>query len=434
LRTESSARFEKGLDPNNAILALNRACELVSILGAGEIVGGFIDINNSKKEPLKFPLESKWINEFLATDLTEQEMVKILQKLDIAVDDNKMVTIPSFRGDLEHKADIAEEIARIYGYNNIATTMFKGTVTGGLLTSVQKTRKIIDETLLGCGLNEICTYSFISPKYLDKILVAEDSVLRNTVTIKNPLGEDTSIMRTTPLPSMLEALSRNFNFRNEKAALYEIATVYIKNEDEDSLPTEKQVVTIGLYDNEADFFVLKGIVEAVLTSLNIENYEFVTFANDPSFHKTRTAKVLKDGREIGILGQISPYVEKNYELCRTYCAMLDLNTLIELMGEEKQYRQLPKYPATKRDLALICDEDLAVGEIVKTIKSACGGLLEEVKLFDVYKGKQIADGKKSVAYSITLRAKDRTLEDAEVNKTVEKLFRMLEKINVFLRS
>lgn len=434
LRTESSGRFEKGLDPNNALLALERACELIVELKAGDVVKGIIDVDNSSKEITTFPLEADWINRFLGVDIAKEQMIKYLNSLEIKVE-NDNVFIPSFRADLEHKADIAEEIARIYGYNNIPSAMFKGSVNQGKLTKKQAVVKKLNDILLSAGLTEICTYSFISPKYYDKILLDQDSVLRKSVTISNPLGEDTSIMRTTPLPSMLEVLARNYNLRNKAASLFEIATVYLPNEDEKILPTEKQIITIGLYDEKADYFTLKGIVELILDSLKVKNYEFIACTNEKALHAGRTAKLFINNEEIGIVGEISPLVLNNYDVdVRTYAAMMDLDLLLSLTGNESQYKQLPKFPSTARDLALICPDELPVSAIEKVIKNTAGEILESVELFDVYKGKQISEGLKSVAYSAVFRAEDRTLADTEIDVLMNKLFASLEEIGAKLRT
>lgn len=434
LRTESSGRFEKGLDPNNALLALERACELIVELKAGEVVKGLIDVDNSSKETTTFPLEADWINRFLGVDIAKEQMIKYLNSLEIKVE-NDNVFIPSFRADLEHKADIAEEIARIYGYNNIPSAMFKGSVNQGKLTKKQAVVKKLNDILLSAGLTEICTYSFISPKYYDKILLEKDSTLRKSVTISNPLGEETSIMRTTPLPSMLEVLARNYNLRNKVASLFEIATVYLPNVDEKILPTEKQMITIGLYDEKADYFTLKGIVELILDSLKVKNYEFVSCTTDKAFHTGRTAKLFIGNEEAGILGEISPLVLNNYDMdVRAYAAMIDLELLISLLGEESQYKQLPKFPSTARDLALICPDELPVSAIEKVIKNTAHEILESVELFDVYKGKQISEGLKSVAYSVVFRAEDKTLADTEIDVLMNKLFIALEEIGAKLRT
>ncbi len=434
LRTESSARFEKGLDPNNAILALERACELINELNAGQVVCGIIDVDNSKKEKTTFPLEADWLNAYLGTNIKKEQMIKYLNSLEIDVQ-NDDVIIPTFRADIEKKADIAEEVARLFGYNNIPSKMFNGAVIQGKLTKKQILEKNINNILLACGLTEICTYSFISPKFYDNILLPIESPLRKSITIQNPLGEDTSIMRTTPLPSMLEVLSKNYNLRNECALLFENATIYIPKDDQNELPTEKQVIAIGIYDKNSDYYTLKGIVETLLSNLNIKEYEIISCNTEKAFHSGRTAKIIVNDTELCTLGEISPLVLKNYEIDeRVYCALIDFETLINCIGIENKYKPLPKFPSSTRDLALICDESLQVYEIEKVIKQQCGNILEKFELFDVYRGKQINKGFKSVAYTLVFRASDKTLSDIEIDKIMENLLVSLKKIGVTLRT
>lgn len=425
MRTESSARFEKGLDPNNTIPALERACELINELSAGEVVTGIIDIYDNVKKPLKLTLDCEWINRFLGISASREFMVNALKKLDFDVDNNNVITVPTFRADIEHKADIAEEIARMYGYNKIPTTLFKGETSQGMLNNKQSFAKSINNILLSCGLSEIQTYSFISPKYYDKILMPADSSLRKSVKIMNPLGEDTSIMRTTLLPSMLEVLSTNYNFRNPEAALYEIGTVYLPGENE--LPEEKNVIAIGMYGKETDYYRLKGIIEELLEKINIRDYEFSVCKDENAFHPGRTAEIQKNGKKLGIIGQVHPAVMKNYEIeTPVYCALLDFNLFYELRGKEKTYTPLPKYPSVSRDIALICEDALLVGDLEKTISEAAGKMLEKIELFDVYRGNQIAQGFKSVAFSLVFRALDRTLSDDEIEKIMEKVLKNIE--------
>lgn len=435
LRTESSARFEKGLDANNTVPALERACELIEELKAGEVVKGIIDVDNSDKTQKVLPLEADWINSYLGIQIKKDEMTAILKSLEIQTDEKNNVIIPSFRADIEHKADLAEEIARIYGYNKIPSTMFKGAVTQGRYTKKQMFEKKIKEVLLSQGLSEIYTYSFISPKYYDKINLPQECPLRKSVQISNPLGEDTGIMRTTMLPSMLETLSRNYNLRNESAALFEVGTIYLPDDDEQKLPEEKRTVLIGLYGNDYDFYSLKGIIESLLDSLNISDAEYLPFSKYSAYHPGKTAQIIKNGLVLGTVGEIHPLVLKNYEMdIKTICAVLNIDELSKSIGKDKIYASLPKFPSTARDLALICDDDLPVAKIEKIIKENCGDILEQVKLFDVYKGKQIQEGKKSVAYSLSFRAKDRTLSDSEIDEVMTKLIASLNAKGAVLRS
>ncbi len=433
MRTESSARFEKGLDPANCMPAIERACELVEMLGAGEVVDGVIDINNAPapKAPLK--LEVEWINRFLGVNLSRDEMISILNSLDFTVEGD-LITPPGFRIDIEEKADIAEEIARIYGYDKIPTSVMKG-VAKAALTPKQKFERKVHDILLSAGCYEVMTYSFISPKSYDKINLPQDSDLRRCVVISNPLGEDTSVMRTTVIPSMMEVLSRNYNNRNASAWLYEIGNEYIPN-GENELPDENPELTIGLYGNGANFYTLKGVVETVLAEVNLTDWDIAPKTDDPTFHPGRCAVIFKDGKQIGVLGEIHPTVAENYGIgTKVYVAKMDMQTMMALQSPEKQYHPLPKFPATTRDLSLICDEDLPIIEIQKSIRGAVNpSILEEIKLFDVYQGAQIEAGKKSVSYSVILRANDRTLTDEEADQTVKKILKNLQKINVLLRS
>ena len=437
LRTDASARFEKGLDINSAISALNRAFELVEQLGAGEIVGGIIDKDYIDKTPKTIDFDSKWINCFLGTDIPEVDMIKYLTSLGFIVKNNK-VTVPSFRIDVEGKADIAEEVARIYGYNNIPSTAFRG-VAQSQLTPIQKFTDRILSGMVSLGCYEIATYSFISPKYFDKINLPEISALRNTITIANPLGEETSIMRTTTIPSMLEVLSRNYNNRNDKAKLFEVGKEYIPTTP-DTLPEELLRLTIGLYGGNADFYELKGIIIALLDNLGIEDFELVRchenykFDEASAFHPGRSAVIVKDGLAFGIFGEVHPSVIDNYEIdAKTYVAKLNVPEMMEIAKTEITYKPLPKYPATTRDLSLVCDDEIPVANIEKIIKKAVGQNLEKVTLFDVYKGKQIEQGKKSVSYSISMRSHEGTLTDEQADIAMNRVLKSLAEMGAELR-
>ena len=431
MRTESSGRFEKGLDPQTCIPAVLRACQLVELLGAGEVVNGVIDVDHSKKEPTKIKLETDWINRFLDISLTRDEMVAILLPLGFSMEGDNVV-VPSWRGDVEHKADIAEEIARFYGYDKIPVTPLRGSSEGSY-TKRQKFEQKLNTLLLAQGLNEVITYSFISPKYYDNIRLPADSPLRRSVTILNPLGEDTSVMRTTTIPSMMEVLTRNYNYRNLSASLYELATEYIPRGEEE-LPEENLQVSIGMYGDKTDFFVLKGIVETLLEKLNIADWDVQAKTDDPTFHPGRCAVITKDGKTLGILGEIHPTVCENYGIgARCYVAKLSVDALEEAAVTEREYQPLPKFPATQRDIALLCDEDLPVLTMEKAIKAIEGSILEKVELFDVYKGTQIPQGKKSVAFNLVLRHKDHTLTDQEADDCVKKALAALEKLGASLR-
>ena len=430
MRTESSGRFEKGLDPENCLPALRRACELVELLDAGEVVDGVLDIRGDARPPVKIPLDVDWINRFLGISVPGDEMERILGSLDIRVE-NGMAIPPTFRADLEGKADLSEEIARIYGYDKIPTTALRG-LAQGTLTPAQRYTRHIGQILLGQGLSEIVTYSFISPKYYDKIRLPEDSPLRASVTIRNPLGEDTSVMRTTALPSMMEILSRNYNNRVPAAALYEIATVY-QPTTPTTLPTEPKQIMIGMY-GDADFYTLKGVVEMLLNRSGIHCWEVAAEKGNPTFHPGRCAALTTNGAYAGVLGQVHPLVCENYGItANAYMAQLDFETLLQNQNPDRSFRHLPRFPASTRDLALVCDEGLPVMDIQRVIHQSVGKILEEIALFDIYRGKQVGEGKKSVAFSLTLRTDDRTLTDEECDKSIAKALKALEPLGVRLR-
>lgn len=431
MRTDASARYEKGISALSTMECVERACELVEMLGAGTVVDGVIDVDHSDKEPGRVKLEVEWINSFLGIDLTREEMVKTLTSLGFTMDGD-MILVPYYRIDIEHKADIAEEIARIYGYNNIPTTAPTGTARG-VVTPRQKFERSINETMLSLGCYEIMTYSFISPKYYDNILLPADSELRNSVTITNPLGEDTSIMRTTTIPSMMEIVSRNYNNRNPYLWAYEIGMEYRPAEGQE-LPDENPMLTIGLYGNGADFYTLKGMTEMLFDRIGVEDLDIAPCSDNPTFHPGRCAVLSKDGKPVGILGEISPRVCQNYDVgTKVYVAKLSVDVLYELANSEKSYCPLPKYPATSRDLSLICDDELPIIQIEKAIKGAVGKILERVELFDVYKGAQVEKDKKSVSYSIVMRSDQGTLTDEEADGAVKRVLKALDKIGVTLR-
>lgn len=432
MRTESSSRFEKGLDPQNCLPAIMRACELAEMLGAGEVVDGVIDIDNSGYKPTVLHLDAEWTNRFLGTDIPEERMKKILSDLHFGVNGNE-ITVPSFRGDVEHKADVAEEIARFYGYNNIPTTTAKGSPQGKL-SEYQKFERTVNQTMLAQGLYEIMTYSFVSPKQYDKIRLPKDDPRRKSVVILNPLGEDTSIMRTNAIPSMMDILSKNYNNRNGAVSLYEIGNEYIPVDGE-LLPDEVPNLVLGMYGEDKDFFTLKGVVENLLDVLGIEDYDVTACSDNPTFHPGRCAILSKGGEEFGIIGEVHPLVCQNYDInTRVYTGKLNMNTLFALMNDEKTYVPMPKFPASTRDLALLCDDSLPVLTMEKAIKNAAGKILEKVELFDVYKGSQIEAGKKSVAFNITMRAADRTLTDEEVGSAMNKILKAMEELGAQIRS
>ncbi|MGX8711141.1 MAG: phenylalanine--tRNA ligase subunit beta [bacterium] len=432
MRTDASSRYEKGLDPNNCLPALERACELVELLDAGDVLDDRIVDYHSSGERTRIHLDADWINRFLDIQLTADEMKAILSKLECEFDGDDIL-VPTFRPDLQHKADIAEEIARFYGYNKIPGTALGGGAQGKY-SARQKFERTINDTMLALGASEIMTYSFISPKYYDKILMPASSPLRKSITISNPLGEDTSIMRTTALPSMLEVLSRNYNNRNADACLFELASEYIPT-SEDKLPIEKTNLIVGMYGNHADYFTAKGMTEQILEKLCVYGWEIEASSEEPSYHPGRCAVLSIDGERLGMIGEIHPKVSENYGIGdRVYCFSLDVDKMYEYAKFEKTYTPLPKFPAVTRDLALLCDDSTPVLTLEKAIIRGAGNLLEKIKLFDVYKGEQIDSSKKSVAFSVTLRSADSTLTDERIAGTMKKIMKELEKAGAILRS
>ena len=432
MRTDASALFEKGLDPENCLPAIQRACELMEQLGAGEVVGGMIDIYPVKKEQTVLPFEPDKMNRFLGLEVSAAEMKEILARLEFEVKDDK-VYVPTFRGDIESMADIAEEVARIYGYDKIPTTMMKGCVTVGGKSKKQHLEDVIRDSLTAVGLYEVTTYSFIDPKENDMILMPQEDDRRNMVRISNPLGEENSVMRTDMLSSVLKVLKTNFSRRNAEAGIFEIGSVYIPKAEQ-VLPDENQIIAVGMYGG-CDFYDIKGKVENMLADLNINDYEFITCKDNPSFHPGRCAHIYACGKFLGIIGQVHPKVAANFKIgVETYCALLDFNVLLSGYTTDRQYKALPKFPATSRDIAVILDKNINVGEVIKIIESNRNGILESYSLFDVYEGEQVGDGKKSVAYSLLFRAEDRTLTDKEVNEVMDKILSGLkEKLNAELR-
>jgi len=434
MRTESSARYEKGLDPENCFGGLERACELIQLLGAGEVVDGIIDVYPSKEAPVVLPLDVERINKFLGVDISVDEMKKILSELDFGIDGDNII-VPSFRADVRCMNDVAEEIARIYGYNNIPSTQIHADTTQGGRTPKQAFEVTVENALVGMGLDQIQTFSFISPKYYDKIALPADSELRNSIVISNPLGEDTSVMRTTALPSMLEVITRNCNFNNENVMLFENATVYIPTE-EGKLPNENKVVTLGMYGN-VDFYLLKGICDNIMKIAGISGAKYAAVTDNTSYHPGRCAELCTgDGVKLGILGQVHPSVMANYGISTAvYAAELDFDAIFDNMKSEKLYTPLPKFPATTRDFSFVCEEDLEVGKIEEVMTVAGGKLVADIALFDIYRGPQVGEGRKSVSIRVTLRASDRTLTVEEADKVSAKILAALEKqLGIVLRS
>ena len=425
MRTEASAKFEKNLDPLNTLPAVDRACELVELLNAGEVLDGVIDILNFVPQPVVLPLEADKINCLLGLEIPEAEMVEYLRRLEIPVE-NGMVQVPSWRSDLKCMADIAEEVARLYGYNRIPTTLPHGATTLGGYSAEATLAQKAGIVARGLGYSEILTYSFDSPKMFDAIRLPADSPLRETVKILNPLGEDTSVMRTTALPAMLETLQRNVAYHNKAAKFYEVATIYLPQPGQ-VLPNEPKILSLGAYGAGVTFFTLKGEIESLLQCLGLQEAEYTPVTDDPSFHPGRCARLTIAGQDMGIFGQIHPLVAQNYDMdCEVYAAQLNFTGFMSVRKPDCVYCPLPKYPTVSRDLALVCDEDKTVGCVEKCIASAGGKLLKSVRLFDVYRGPGIPEGKKSLAFSLELRADDRTLTDEDSAAVVQKILAKLD--------
>ena len=439
MRTDASARYEKGLDPHDCYDALMRAFQLVEELGAGEVVKTVIDENYQDETPRTVEFNPTWINNFLGTDIPESDMVDYLKRLDFEIKDGKVIS-PWFRIDIQCKADVAEEVARIYGYNNIPNTIIKG-VAQARRTPKQKFERMIQKSMLAMGVNEISTFSFISPKYLDKINLPADSKLRNAVKISNPLGEDTSIMRTTILPSICEVAARNYSYRNPECYIFEMGNEYIPVEGEE-LPKEPCRLGVAIYDTteKVDFYTLKGIIEGLLKKAGAKDYEIeradenCSFEEFSAFHPGRTAVAKVNGEEIAIFGELHPKVLENYDIgVRVYAGKVNIPELMANSTNEKVYTPLPKFPATTRDLSVVCDENIPVAELEKAIRKAVGNILEKVTLFDVYQGEQIEKGKKSVSYSISMRSHDGTLTDEQADKAMERVLKALKELGAELR-
>ncbi|MBO5891940.1 MAG: phenylalanine--tRNA ligase subunit beta [Oscillospiraceae bacterium] len=432
MRTESSGKFEKNLDPMMTVPAVQRACELVELLECGDVLDGIIDIINYVPEAKTLPLECDKINRLLGTEISKEEMVKYLNLLEIDVEGDT-IKVPSFRPDLNLMADVAEEVGRSYGYNVIPTTAFKTSTQGGY-SPYMIAENQAGQLCRSLGYNEIITYSFVSPAIFDQIRLPGDSVLRNTLKIQNPLGEDTSIMRTIALPSMLDILSRNFAYHNKAVKLYELAKIYLPVEGQ-ALPQEPKMLVLGTYGAGETFFTLKGELEAVLKGLNMPKPSYEADTNNPSYHPGRCAKVSLAGIPLGYMGQVHPLVAENYGIdTEVYCVEIDFTKLFTLRLPDPTYVPLPKYQAVNRDLSFVCEEAVTVAQAEAVITAAAGKLLRSVKFFDIYRGTGIPEGKKSMAFSLELRADDRTLTDADSEGVVNKVLDALnEKLGAVLR-
>ena len=424
MRTDASSRYEKGLDMMNTIKAVERACELVELLGCGEVVDGVMDVVAKEKAPTVVKLEPDKINALLGTELSEDLMREILVSLGFILNGDD-IYVPSWRGDVEHYSDIAEEVARFYGYNKIPCTLMRGETTRGGFSEQQRFDRTIGGAVRALGYDEIITYSFISPTYYDKIRMPKDSSLRNSLKILNPLGEDTSIMRTTILPSMLEIIARNHSYRNKSARLYELGKIYLPRED--GLADEPKYLSLGAYGDGVDFFSFKGSIETLLHELRITDVKYVACTDNDSYHPGRCAKVYAGETYLGVFGQIHPLVAANYGMdTEVYTAELSFDAMYEKRGDIPVYQPLPKFPAVTRDIAVVCDEAVTVGALEESIRRGAKGLLKDVSLFDIYRGPGVAGGKKSVAFNLVLRADDRSLTGEEADEDVQSILAALK--------
>ena len=432
MRTEASAKFEKGLDPLNTLPAVDRACELVELLGAGEVVDGVIDVLNHVPQPRTITMDPERINALLGTDIEAADMYRYLERVEIHTENRDFpngpapVAIPSWRSDVLAMADLAEEVARLHGYNNIPATLMRGETTRGGYTPAQQAERRLGAVCRACGYSEIITYSFISPSWYDKIGWPENDFHRKSFKILNPLGEDTSIMRTTTLPSMLEVLARNVNYRNRAARLYEVGKIYLPG-GPGGLANEPRMLTLGAYGEDMDFFAIKGAVEALLKELRVKDVTFEAYGEDPSYHPGRCAAVRAGEDWLGVVGQIHPLTAAAYGVEEDlYCAELSFDTLLAHQGPGVEYAPLPRFPAAARDIAVVCREEITVGALEACIRRAGGKLLRETALFDIYRGQGVAAGSKSVAFSLTLRADDRSITAGEADEEVKTILAALE--------
>ena len=436
MRTDAQSKFEKGLDPNNASAAIDRACQLIEVLGCGEVVGGMVDVYGKVKEPHEIPFQPERINHLLGTDLSAEQMLDYFKSLELEYDaDRNVMIIPTFRQDLLGTADLAEEVARFYGYSNIPSTLPSGESTSGKVSFKHRVEDVAKETAEFCGFSEGMTFSFESPKVFDKLRLDADDPLRQAITIANPQGEDYSIMKTTPLNGMLVSLARNFNRRNKDVKLYEMAKIYLPK----SLPLteyadERVQFTLGFY-GEGDFFTMKGVVEEFLERAGMHDIvDYDPNAGKNFLHPGRQANIIYQGKVIGYMGEVHPEVCENYDMkTRAYIAVLDMPFITEMATFDRHFKGIAKHPAVNRDISMVVKKDILVGQIEKVIREKGGHHLESYHLFDIYEGSQIKPGYKSVAYSITFRANDRTLEEKDITAAMDKIIAGLEDLGIELR-
>ena len=436
MRTDAQAKFEKGLDPNTTMEAMNRACQLIEELGAGEVVGGCVDVYPEKKEPIDVAYDVGKINALLGIDVSEDEMCKYWEMVDLVPDKaKKCVHVPTWRQDILRLADLAEEVARFYGYDKIPTTLPSGEATQGGVSYQTSICNMIRNVIESYGFSEGMTYSFESPKAFDKLLIPKGDELRKAIEISNPLGVDYSIMRTTPLNGMLTSLSTNYNHRNKDVRLYEMANVYLPESlPLTKLPEEKMMLALGMY-GQGDFFDMKGCVEAILDRLGITTGVTYEPKGEHSYlHPGRKADIMMDREVLGYLGEVHPEVADNYNLgTKTYVAVLDVAKLAEKANFDIKYQGVAKFPAVTRDISLVMKKTVLAGQIEEVIRKSGGKLLEDYHLFDIYEGENVGKDEKSLAYSIRFRAKDRTLEDKDVSAVMDKILKKLENLGVALR-
>ncbi len=436
LRTDASGKFEKGLDPNNAEAAINRACQLIEELGAGEVVGGIVDVYTAKKEPVRVPFEPEKINALLGTELSDEQMLKYFEAVELAYDaGTNEIVAPTFRHDIFRTADLAEEVARFYGYDNIPTTLPRGEATTGKLPFKLRIEEVARDIAEYCGFSQGMTYSFESPKVFDKLLLEEDSPYRNAIKISNPLGEDFSIMRTVPLNGMLTSLAFNYNHRNKNVRLYELGNVYLpKQLPLTELPEERMQFTLGMY-GEGDFFVMKGVVEEFFEKAGLhKTASYDPQAGKPFLHPGRQANIIYDGEVLGYLGEIHPAVADKYGIGeKAYVAVLDIPRVVEYASFDRKFEGIAKFPAVTRDISMMVSKDILAGQIEAMILQRGGKHLESLNLFDIYEGEQVKKGYKSMAYSLVFRAKDKTMTEDEITSAMKKVYNGLESMGIELR-
>ncbi len=436
LRTDASGKFEKGLDPNNAEAAINRACQLIEELGAGEVVGGIVDVYIAKKEPVRVPFEPEKINALLGTELSDEQMLKYFEAVELAYDaGTNEIVAPTFRHDIFRTADLAEEVARFYGYDNIPTTLPRGEATTGKLPFKLRIEEVARDIAEYCGFSQGMTYSFESPKVFDKLLLEEDSPYRNAIKISNPLGEDFSIMRTVPLNGMLTSLAFNYNHRNKNVRLYELGNVYLpKQLPLTELPEERMQFTLGMY-GEGDFFVMKGVVEEFFEKAGLhKTASYDQQAGKPFQHPGRKANIINCGEVLGYLGEIHPAVADKYGIGeKAYVAVLDIPRVVEYASFDRKFEGIAKFPAVTRDISMMVSKDILAGQIEAMILQRGGKHLESLNLFDIYEGEQVKKGYKSMAYSLVFRAKDKTMTEDEITSAMKKVYNGLESMGIELR-